>query len=74
MKRSISVSDVMELSVAERIEFVEDVWDTISEVPESVKLTQQQRQILDERLEAYHKNPDAGSPWEDVRKRIRERK
>jgi len=74
MKRSISVSDVMELSVAERIELVEDVWDTISEVPESVKLTQQQRQILDERLEAYHKNPDAGSPWEDVRKRIRERK
>lgn len=73
MKRSISISDGMELSVAERIELVEDVWDTISEVPESAKLTQQQRQILDERLEAYHKNPDAGSPWEDVRKKIRER-
>lgn len=71
MKRSISVSDVMELTVAERIELVEDVWDTISEVPESVKLTQEQKQILDERLEAYHKNPDAGSPWEDVKKRIR---
>lgn len=74
MKRSISVSDVMELTVAERIELVEDVWDTISEVPESVKLTQEQKQILDERLEAYHKNPDAGSPWEDVKKRIRGRK
>lgn len=71
MKRSISVSDVMELTVAERIELVEDVWDTISEVPESVKLTQEQKQILDERLEAYHKNPNAGSPWEDVKKRIR---
>jgi len=71
MRRIISISDVMELSIAERIELVEDVWDTISEVPESVKLTQEQKEILDERLEAYHKNPDAGSPWEDVKKRIR---
>jgi putative addiction module component (TIGR02574 family) len=72
MKRIISISDVMELSVAERIELVEDVWDTISEVPESVELTQEQKQLLDERLQAYHRNPTAGSPWEEVKKRLRE--
>ena len=26
--------------------------------------------MIDERLEAYHRNPDLGSPWEDVYKRI----
>jgi len=74
MKRNISASDVMELSVAERIELVEDLWDTIAEVPEIVELTEEQKRVLDERLEAYHKNPDAGSPWEDVKNRIRSRR
>jgi putative addiction module component (TIGR02574 family) len=74
MKRSISASDVMELSVAERIELVEDLWDTIAEVPEIVELTEEQKRVLDERLEAYHKNPDAGSPWEEVKNRIRSRR
>ena len=71
MKRNISASDLMELSIAERIELVEDVWDTIAQFPEAVKLTEEQRRTINERLEAYHKNPDAGSPWEDVKKRIR---
>ena len=26
--------------------------------------------MIDERLEAYHQNPDLDSPWEDVLKRI----
>ena len=26
--------------------------------------------IIDERLEAYHRNPTLGAPWEDVYKRI----
>jgi hypothetical protein len=26
--------------------------------------------IIDERLETYHKNPDLGSPWEGIYKRI----
>jgi putative addiction module component (TIGR02574 family) len=71
MKRNFSASDVMELSVAERIELVEDLWDSIAEVPESVELTEEQKKTLSERLNAYHKNPDDGSPWDEVKKRIK---
>lgn len=74
MKRRIKVSDAMELSVAERIELVEDIWDSIAEAPEKVELTDIQKAALDERLEAYHRNPDEGSPWETVKKRILNRK
>ncbi len=74
MRRHISISDVLELGVAERIEFVEDVWDTISQVPESVDLTDDHKRILDERIEAYHKNPNLGSPWSEVKARIRSSK
>jgi len=71
MNRAISVTDAMALSVAERIELVEDLWDTIAKIPESVELTNDQKILLNERLEAFHKNPDAGSPWDEVKKRIR---
>jgi len=69
--KKISLVDILELSVSERIQLVEDVWDSIIAVPDSVPLTKAQREELNRRLKAYHKSPDAGSPWELVRDRIR---
>jgi putative addiction module component (TIGR02574 family) len=66
----ISVADVLALSVSERILLVEDIWDSIAKVPESVPLTPAQREELDRRLEDYHRNPRDGSPWEEVRSRV----
>lgn len=67
-----TTANLLELSVSERIQLVEDLWDSIIAVPESVQLTEAQKQELDRRLDAYHQNPDAGSPWELVRERIRD--
>jgi putative addiction module component (TIGR02574 family) len=66
----VSMADVLNLSVAERIQLVEDIWDSLAALPESVGLTEIQRAELDRRLEDYHKNPDEGSPWETVKARI----
>ena len=63
-------SDIVELSVAERTEMVEDIWDSIAAVPEAVPLSEDQKKELDRRLEAYHLSPDAGSPWSEVKQRI----
>ncbi|MCX7046438.1 MAG: addiction module protein [Candidatus Sumerlaeota bacterium] len=70
----VSMTDILELSVPERILLVEDVWDSIAASPETINLTDAQRQELDQRLDDYHANPDAGSPWEDVRARILKRR
>ena len=67
---NIKVSDTLKLSIPERIQLVEDIWDTIASETESIELTENEKKIIDERLEAYHKNPDAGSPWDEVYKRI----
>ena len=67
-------ADILSLSIAERIQLVEDIWDTIIELPQEVPLTDEQKIELDRRLEAYHQNPDEGSPWGEVRDRIRSRK
>jgi len=66
-------ANVLSLSVPERIQLVEDIWDTIAEVPEEVGLTTDQKTQLDRQLDAYHQNPDEGSPWGMVRERIRNR-
>lgn len=67
----ITLAEVLELPVAERILLVEDIWDSIAAVPEAVSLTDEQREELDRRLEEYYVNPAAGSPWDEVKRRIR---
>ena len=66
----VSIADVLELSISERIQLVEDIWDSIASVPESVPLTPAQRAELDRRLKDYRLHPTEGSPWEEVRSRI----
>lgn len=71
---ALTHANVLNLSVAERIQLVEDIWDSIAEVPEQIALTEDQKAELDHRLEAYRRDPNAGSPWGVVRERIRSRR
>ena len=69
----LAKEDILNMSISERIQLVEDIWDSITEVPEAISLTDTQKKELDNRLDSYHKNPKEGSPWEQVRKRIQKR-
>lgn len=66
-------ADILKLSLAERIQLVEDIWDSIFECPDAVPLTEEMKAELEKRLEAYHRDPQIGSPWSVVRERIRNR-
>jgi len=68
--KKITATDTIALSIPERIQLVEDIWDTIAAEAQSIELTEDEKRIIDERLEAYHRNPNLGSPWEDVYKRV----
>ncbi len=70
MSEEPSISDILALSVAERILLVEDIWDSIADVPEAVELSDAQRRELDTRLEAYRRDPAAGAPWDVIKARI----
>lgn len=67
MIRKLSPADYLDLSIPERIRLVEEIWDSIAEVPEAVSLTEAQRRKLDARLQDDHRDPSAGSPWEEVK-------
>jgi putative addiction module component (TIGR02574 family) len=68
--KKITASDTIQLSIPERIQLVEDIWDSIAAEMEMIELTEDEKKIIDDRLEAYHNNPGIGSPWRDVYKRI----
>ena len=68
--KKITATDTLELSIPERIQLVEDIWDTITAEAISVELTEKEKKIIDARLKKYHQNPELGSPWEEVYKRI----
>jgi len=61
--------DFSKLSVAERIQLAEDLWDSIPEAAQ-IPLTEAQKAELDRRLEDLERDPDAGEPWEVVRARL----
>ena len=65
-----TATDTLNLSIPERIQLVEDIWDTIAAEADRVELTEEEKKLIDERLKAYHQNPNLGSPWEDVFNRI----
>jgi putative addiction module component (TIGR02574 family) len=71
MHGKISMNDVRQLSVAERILLVEDIWDSILDDAQAVGPTESQRSELDKRLAAFESSPDAGSDWETIRARLR---
>ncbi|MDP2156941.1 MAG: addiction module protein [Nitrospirota bacterium] len=71
--KTISAVDTLALSIPERIQLVEDIWDTIAIQADAIELSAEEKRIVDERVAAFHKNPATGSPWEEVFRRIRSR-
>ncbi len=57
-----------ELPISERIQLVEDIWDSIAEeTPGHLQLSQQDRAELHRRLSAHHADPSSSLSWEQVR-------
>lgn len=65
-----SAADTLGLPVAERLQLVEEIWDTIAAAPEALPLSEEDKRLIEERLEARRRDPQAGSSWEEVYARI----
>jgi putative addiction module component (TIGR02574 family) len=65
---SIDLAELRKLSVAERIQLVEDLWDSIAiDAVQVPGLTEAQRQELRQRQLEHESDPAAAVPWESVR-------
>jgi putative addiction module component (TIGR02574 family) len=66
--------DFSHLSVAERLQLIEQLWDSVADAPETLPLTDAQAEELDRRLEAYRHDGDPGRPWAQVLDELEKRR
>ncbi len=62
---------IQQLSLAERILIVEEIWDSIVAEQASLPVTSAQQAELDRRLDGHHTCPGHGASWESVKTDIR---
>lgn len=67
---STPVAEILEMSVADRLRIVGDIWDSIAADSKDLELSDELRNELDRRLEAYKADPDAGVTWEELDERL----
>jgi putative addiction module component (TIGR02574 family) len=62
---------LFELELAEKLQLVEDLWDSID--PESLPVMNWHKKELAKRDANFRNNPKSAIPWEEVKKRIRKK-
>ena len=70
MTQLLDKLNIRDLSVAERIQLVGEIWDSIEEDNEVFELTDAQRDEIDRRLASLKENPDQLITWEELIARI----
>lgn len=62
--------EIEELSPAERLQLIEDVWSTLEQSVSELPLLPEHQRVIDSRMEQLRTHPDAGAPWDQVRSRL----
>jgi len=71
MNKAALLSEIMQLSPDERMELVEEVWDSIADDPGRwPSTTPEQMAEINRRLEEHRRDPSSAISWEEVRERL----
>jgi len=73
MTSSALRKELLQLTRAEKLELVEELWDSIASDAEadSAPLSPEEHDELDRRIREMDEYPERGRPWAEVRERIR---
>ncbi len=67
------LDELLKLTVAERIQLAEDLWDSIVAKPDALPLTDAQQAEIERRLAEHDRDPESAIPWEEARARLHQR-
>ncbi len=67
----ISVAEILELPVQERIQLVELIWESIAAFPQAIKVSNELKSDLSARLLEFERNPEAGYAWDEVKAKLK---
>ena len=62
--------DLKKLTVSEKKQLLEELWDDIRHSEEELPIESTTLQLLEKRREEYIADPDSASTWEEVKKRL----
>jgi len=68
---TISLPDILRLSVPERLQIATAIWDSIAAEPERLPLSEERQQEILRRSAAYKSNPERAIPLDEALARIR---
>lgn len=69
---NISIADILELPIQERIRLVELIWDSVAAVPEAVQVSPALKSELETRYAEFEANPESGYSWDQVKSRLKD--
>ena len=58
------------LSAIEKAELAQRIWDSVAAEQDSIELSKEQTQLLNDRLKSFEADQNFGSNWSDVKSRI----
>jgi putative addiction module component (TIGR02574 family) len=70
----LDMEAIRELTVAERLALVEEIWDSISDDPGSVPTSERQLAEARRRLAEHDADPSSAIPWDEAEKKLRGKK
>lgn len=62
--------NIQQLTASEKIMLVEELWDSVRAESLSIPLTDEQKQLLDSRLQALELDGESGEAWTEVLQRV----
>ncbi len=68
---SISVADILELPVQERIHLVEMIWESIAAFPQALEVSPELKSELNVRMAEFERDPEAGYSWDQVKAKLK---
>jgi len=68
----MSIDEIKQLDITERILLVEEIWDSIAKEQESVGLSEYEKEVLDARLTSLNENSNTLMSWNEIKTKIRD--
>lgn len=66
----IDSKELIALSVEEKLDLVDLIWDSIADEANALPVPPSQLEVLKQRLAEFNANPQCGATWEGVRNSI----
>jgi putative addiction module component (TIGR02574 family) len=70
---SMDHTELLELSVPDRLRLIEELWDSIASTPEAIPVPQSHKDEVARRKEDYLRDPHSAIPWDEAKERLRKR-